>query len=196
MNDVRASSVPKGCFVAVVGPSGAGKDTIMDAARIALAGDPRFHFVRRIITRPQMPGTENHESLNEDAFAQAVGEGAFAFHWQAHGLSYGLPKSLDEEIARGAVVIANVSRRVLSEIRSRYTARSIVVISARSDVLAERLAARGRESRDEIIRRLSRDVYLDDGAADIFMIDNSGEVAVATGIFLRHLKENIYNPIS
>jgi len=183
------SDMPKGCFVAVVGPSGAGKDTIMDAARAALAGDTRFHFVRRIITRPQMPGTEDHDSLDEAAFAKSAGEGAFALHWQAHGLSYGLPKSLDDEIADGIVVVANVSRRVLGDIRRLYTSRSVVVITARPDVLAERLASRGRASREEIALRLAREVSFDDGAADVVTIDNSGNVNASTDAFLRHLNE-------
>ena len=180
---------PKGCFVAVVGPSGAGKDTIMDAARVALAGDTRFHFVRRIITRPQMPGTEDHDSLDEAEFAKSAGEGAFALHWQAHGLSYGLPKSLEDEIADGGVVIANVSRRVLGDIRRLYPSRSVVMITARPEVLAERLASRGRESRDEIALRLAREVSIDDGAGDVVTIDNSGDVRVSTAAFLHHLQE-------
>lgn len=87
---MQADNKPGGSFVAVVGPSGAGKDTIMDAARVALANDTRFHFVRRIITRPQMPGTEDHDSLDEAAFAKAAGEvlcpalaGAWAELWIA-----------------------------------------------------------------------------------------------------------------
>lgn len=183
------SNRPKGCFVAVVGPSGAGKDTIMDAARVALAGDTRFHFVRRIITRPQMPGTEDHDSLDEAAFTKSAGEGAFALHWQAHGLSYGLPKSLEDEIADGTVVIANVSRRVLGDVRRLYPSRSVVVITARPEVLAERLASRGRESREEIVARLAREVSFDDGAGDVVTIDNSGEVGLSTKAFLRHLEE-------
>ncbi len=183
------SDMPKGCFVAVVGPSGAGKDTIMDAARVALAGDTRFHFVRRIITRPQMPGTEDHDSLDEASFATAAGEGAFALYWQAHGLSYGLPKSLEDEIADGTVVIANVSRRVLGDIRRLYKSRSVVVITARPDVLAERLASRGRESREEITARLAREVSFDDDAGDVVTIDNSGDVNASTETFLHHLKE-------
>ncbi|MEL4069136.1 phosphonate metabolism protein/1,5-bisphosphokinase (PRPP-forming) PhnN [Ochrobactrum sp. GPK 3] len=178
---------PKGCFVAVVGPSGAGKDTIMDGARMALAGDARFHFVRRIVTRPQMPGTEDHDSMDEAAFAKAAGEGAFALHWRAHGLDYGLPKSLDTLIDGGTVVIANLSRRVLDDMRKLYPSRSVVVISARPEVLAERLASRGRESRDEIALRLSREVSFDDGAGDVVIIDNSGDVLESTNAFIRHL---------
>ncbi|WP_183655420.1 phosphonate metabolism protein/1,5-bisphosphokinase (PRPP-forming) PhnN [Brucella daejeonensis] len=187
---------PKGCFVAVVGPSGAGKDTIMDAARAALAGDARFHFVRRVITRPQMPGTEDHDSLDETAFSKAASEGAFALHWQAHGLHYGLPKELDDTISSGTVVIANVSRRVLGDIRRLYPQRSVVVITARSEVLAERLASRGRESREEIIARLSREVRFDDGAADVVTIDNSGDVGTSTEAFLFHLRETVIKTIA
>ncbi len=178
----------QGCFIAVVGPSGAGKDTIMDAAREALKDDERFHFARRIITRPQMAGTEDHDSLDEIAFAKAVADGAFALHWQAHGLNYALPRSIDDEIANGLIVIANVSRRVLDEIRLCYPCRSVVMIMARADVLARRLAARGRETEQDIAARLAREVSFDNDAADVVKIDNSGDVASAIDAFLQHLR--------
>lgn len=180
-------SKPQGCFVAVVGSSGAGKDTIMDKTRAALADDERFHFVRRIITRPQMPGTEDHDSLDEAAFAKAAEEDAFALDWQAHGLRYGLPQSLNQQIAMGTVVIANVSRHVLDEIRKRFAQRSIILITASPEILAERLAARGRETRDEIAARLKRTVAFDDSGEDVVTIDNSGEVQTAADAFIDHL---------
>ena len=185
---MRADHTLNGCFVAVVGPSGAGKDTIMDAAREILKDDPRFHFVRRVITRPQMPGTEDHDSLDEEAFRKAADEGAYALQWQAHGLSYGLPRSLDTKLAEGAVVIANVSRRVLTDIRRQYQSRSIVLITAQPSVLAERLAARGRETRAQIEKRLAREVRFDHQADDVVMIDNSGAVATSIEAFLAHLE--------
>ncbi len=159
----------------------------MDAAREILRGDTRFHFVRRVITRPQMPGTEDHDSLNEEAFNKAVDEGAYALHWQAHGLSYGLPRSMDARLAEGSVVIANVSRRVLTGIRRQYQSRSIILITAQPSVLAERLASRGRETREEIEKRLAREVRFDNHADDVVMIDNSGVVAKSVETFIQHL---------
>ena len=57
-----------GVLVLVVGPSGAGKDTLMDAARAGLAADPRYRFARRLITRPAMAGAEDHDSCDEAGF--------------------------------------------------------------------------------------------------------------------------------
>lgn len=176
-----------GCFVAVVGPSGAGKDTLLDAARLALGQDERFHFARRVITRAQMAGTEDHDTLDQAGFARAVDEGRFALHWQAHELRYGIPRDVNALIARGTTVIANVSRQALDDIRALYQPYSIVLINAAPDILATRLAARGRESREQIIARLARQVSLDAENDDIVTIDNSGDVKLSTTAFIDHL---------
>ena len=83
-----------GRLVLVVGPSGAGKDSLIEAARRALAGHPRFVFPRRLVTRPCDPGSEDHDSLTEEAFASEREAGAFFLHWGAHGLHYALPGSI------------------------------------------------------------------------------------------------------
>lgn len=184
----RHEDAAQGCFVAVVGPSGAGKDTIMDAARTALAGDARFHFVRRVVTRPPVPGAEDHDSLDEAGFLRAAEAGAFALHWQAHGLRYGLPVTLLGALSAGRVVVANLSRHVLPQMRHLFPTRSVVLITARAEVLAERLAARGRESREDIERRLARAVPLQDTGGDLTTIDNSGTVEESTAAFLSHLR--------
>ncbi|MFD1197220.1 phosphonate metabolism protein/1,5-bisphosphokinase (PRPP-forming) PhnN [Brucella gallinifaecis] len=184
---MQVCSGEQGCFVAVVGPSGAGKDTIINAARGALKNNPRFHFVRRVITREGMPGNEDHDVLDAASFQKAAYEGAYSLHWQAHGLRYGLPCSMDTRLAEGAIVVANVSRQVLVDIRRQYQSYLVVLITAQPSILVERLSSRGRETRQQIEKRLAREVRLDDPAGNIVTIDNSGDIDSATGLFVDHL---------
>lgn len=179
-----------GAFVAVVGPSGAGKDTIIDYARSALGDQPGYHFARRVVTRPSSADAEDHDTLSEEQFSAAKQIGAFCHSWEAHGLHYGLPKSIDEEIERGTVVVANVSRGVLPALRQAYANLLVVHITASHDVLAQRLAARGREDADEIRRRLMRAAPNPCDPVDAVMIDNSGAVADAGDEFVAVLKRS------
>jgi ribose 1,5-bisphosphokinase len=142
-------------LVLVVGPSGAGKDTLLNAARRALAGDPRFRFVRRVITRPADPAGEDHEPVTEAEFTVRD----FALQWQAHGLCYGIPADIADDLASGAVVVANVSRAVIAEAATRFPVR-VIEVTAPPRMLAERLAVRGRETAADIAARLARAVPL------------------------------------
>ncbi|WP_370647941.1 phosphonate metabolism protein/1,5-bisphosphokinase (PRPP-forming) PhnN [Phyllobacterium meliloti] len=179
-----------GVFVAVVGPSGAGKDTIMDFAREALRDQPDFHFVRRVVTRPSTVDAEDHDSLSEEAFLTAQREGAFCHCWEAHGLRYGLPVSVNLKVEQGTVAIANVSRGILPALRESYANFIVVHITASYEVLAQRLAARGREDAEEIKRRLMRAAPNPCDPADAVVIDNSGIVADAGAAFVAILKKS------
>ena len=145
-------------LILVVGPSGAGKDTLLAAARARLAGDPGFRFVRRVITRPADPDGENHEPVTPEAFAAR----RFALQWTAHGLSYGIPQDIEDDLAFGRHVIANTSRAVITEAVARYQAR-VILITAPITILARRLAQRGRETEADIAARLAREVALPPG---------------------------------
>lgn len=176
-----------GAFVAVVGPSGAGKDTVIGYARAALAGEPRADFVRRVITRPADLASEDHDTLAEAAFAEAEAKGAFALSWRAHGLGYGLPVAIDAAIGGGRVVVANVSRAIVPALRDRYANVVVVEITAPPQVLAGRLAARGRESQDDVLARLARNAALAP-AADVHVLDNSGPREAAGERFVAILR--------
>jgi phosphonate metabolism protein PhnN/1,5-bisphosphokinase (PRPP-forming) len=119
-------------LVLVVGPSGAGKDTLLEAARQALADDPRFRFVRRVITRPAEAGGEAHEAVTETEFATRD----FALQWQAHGLRYGIPA---DAIGDAIITVANVSRLVIAEAAQRFPIR-VIEVTAAPEILAVRLA--------------------------------------------------------
>ncbi|MGB0498327.1 MAG: phosphonate metabolism protein/1,5-bisphosphokinase (PRPP-forming) PhnN [Rubricella sp.] len=175
-----------GVLVAVVGPSGSGKDTLMSEAA-ALRDDIRL--ARRVITRG-VGGNEAHDSCGVEEFRRRVEDGAFALHWEAHGLHYGIPVSVLDDIARGHTVLANLSRRVLPEARRRFTRIRVLSVIARPEVLAARLAARGRESGAELESRLARSVAVPPGP-DVFVVDNSGTVEDGRTAFLAALPQPV-----
>jgi thymidine phosphorylase len=146
-----------GTLFLVVGPSGAGKDTLIGGAREALAGDDSVVFARRAITRPADAGGEAHEAVTDAEFASRRDAGGFMLYWQAHGLSYGIPSSYAHDLAAGRNVVANVSRSVIADAIRRFAPSAVLEITASPEILAERLATRGRETTEEIASRLARD---------------------------------------
>jgi ribose 1,5-bisphosphokinase len=165
-----------GALVLVVGPSGAGKDTLIGMARALCAqdpqDDPRIMFPRRIVTRPAS-AAEDHDSVTPAQFDVAAGQGAYAFWWEAHGLKYALSAGIDTDLRAGRTVVCNVSRAVVRELRERYGRLTVVLVTAPKEVLLARLAARGRESGGDVAERIDR-AAADDLAPDI-VIDNIGD---------------------
>jgi ribose 1,5-bisphosphokinase len=148
-------STQSGQLVYVVGPSGAGKDTLMGFARQALAGAPIL-FAHRYVTRPAEAGHEAHVPLLPAEFALRRAEGLFALHWHSHGLDYGIGIEIDQWLARGCAVVANGSRAALPAALARYPDLLPVLITAAPETLRSRLLARGREAAADIEERLAR----------------------------------------
>jgi ribose 1,5-bisphosphokinase len=175
-----------GRLVLIVGPSGAGKDTVLTAAKTACAGDPHIIFPRRVVTRP-VNREEDHDSLDDWAFDTARQTGAFAFCWEAHGLKYAVPLSAEDHVRAGRTVVCNVSRGAVERLRGRYANVLCVVITAPDEVLAARLARRGRGSDGSLQARLARNSLYPGFFADTF-IDNSGDVEDAVAALLALLR--------
>ncbi|WP_337182988.1 phosphonate metabolism protein/1,5-bisphosphokinase (PRPP-forming) PhnN [Shinella sp.] len=184
MAEAAPAAAAAGIMIVVVGPSGAGKDSVMAYAARHFAGEARLRFVRRVITRPADAGGEAHEALDTDGFSRRKADGGFAVSWDAHGLSYGIPRETLEQLASGVTMVANGSRAALPAFAAAYPRLKVVVITARPDVLAARLAARGRESAEAIGRRLMRAAPEIVVAADTMVIDNSGPLEEAGGTFV------------
>jgi ribose 1,5-bisphosphokinase len=164
-------------LVLVVGPSGAGKDTLLNAARDVFRNDPRIHFVRRVITRPPDPAGENHEPVSEAAFAARH----FALSWSAHGLHYGIAA-----VDTAPVVVANVSRGVIAAAAAQYPVR-VIEVTAPPEILAARLAARGRETAADVARRLDRTATIPPGLV-IETVWNDAPLVVAVERFVAALR--------
>ncbi len=184
-------SIPGGTFIAVVGPSGAGKDSVIDYARRNLAGEPGVHFVRRVVTRLGDPANEDHDSISEDAFAMADAAGAYALSWSSHGLCYGIPVEADDAVRSGAIAVANLSRGIVAEVRRRYDNSAVVMINASPEELRQRLQGRGRESDGDIARRLARNSGYGQHSLDCVTIDNSGPLHHAGDAFVALIKSHL-----
>ena len=146
----------RGTLILVVGPSGAGKDSLIAWCKAHFAGDARVVFPRRAVTRTVTDGSEDHDTISEAAFAEAVDRGAFALHWRAHGLGYGIPASVAADLAAGRSVVVNVSRAILDEARRRFPPVTVVSVTVPHEVLLQRLRNRSREAEEEIAGRLAR----------------------------------------
>ncbi|MGL4439175.1 MAG: phosphonate metabolism protein/1,5-bisphosphokinase (PRPP-forming) PhnN [Bosea sp. (in: a-proteobacteria)] len=176
-----------GIFVAVAGPSGAGKDSLIAGARAAFANDERVVFARRVITRPA-DASEPYESATPLAFRLRAESGGFALWWSANGLDYGLPASLLDDFERGHVIVANVSRDMTSVIRGRFPRTLVVHVTASAQTLAARLEQRGREPADQREGRLARALLKDQAVEADIRIENDGALENSIVTFVSVLK--------
>lgn len=184
----KAEPIGPGRLVLVVGPSGAGKDSVIAWTRVLCAQEPAIVFPRRIVTRPAT-ADEDHISVSQSGFDEALRSEAFALWWQAHGLKYALPISIDADIRCGRTVVCNASRGIAEEARVRYAHVTCVLITARPDLLAARLAGRSRDSDGSHKDRIGRNAMYAAFSADI-VIDNSGALEGAVEALTSMLRNN------
>jgi ribose 1,5-bisphosphokinase len=173
ISELRPAGIGPGRLVLVVGPSGAGKDTLIGLAKAACGDDGNIVFPRRVVTR-EATSFEDNEQVSLDAFRQALARGDFAVHWQAHGHCYALPRAIDDDIRARRTVVANVSRTVVDTMRRGYADVVVVSITAPPEILAARLAGRARGSDGKIADRLSRAVEGVTAAPDITITNVGG----------------------
>lgn len=174
-------------LILIVGPSGAGKDTLLNGVREALGDHAPVRFVRRVITRSAEDGEERHESVSVQEFQARQEAGDFALSWHAHGLHYGIPADIALDLAQGRIVLANVSRAVVAEAAARFPV-AVIEIDAHPEKLAYRLERRGRDMPDDIARRLSRAIELP-LPVDRYRIVNDGTVDRGVQRFIKAIED-------
>ncbi|MFN3356730.1 MAG: phosphonate metabolism protein/1,5-bisphosphokinase (PRPP-forming) PhnN [Pseudomonas sp.] len=167
-----------GRLIYLIGPSGSGKDSLLDAARPRLA-ERGCRIVRRVITRSAEAAGEAAQGVSPAQFAVMEADGAFALSWQANGLCYGIPKAVDDWLAAGEDVLVNGSRGHLAQTRERYPTCLVLLLTVDQAVLRQRLIARGRESSADIEERLARNARFTEqliaaNGGGLFVLDNSG----------------------
>ncbi|MFD2206544.1 phosphonate metabolism protein/1,5-bisphosphokinase (PRPP-forming) PhnN [Kiloniella antarctica] len=181
----------QGWLYLIVGPSGAGKDTLLDIARAYFSHSTNVAFPRRYITRPENSGGEDHIAISADEFLNKEKAGLFTFSWKAHNLCYGVPLAINDALASGKSVVVNVSRSVLNEARLEYKKIRIISIVVDKEALRKRLQARGRESTLDINIRLERATAFKVTGKNVIEIDNSIAIEDSSSNFINAI-ENPY----
>jgi len=160
-----------GRLIAVVGPSGVGKDSVMRG----LADVSRnLHLVRRVITRAPELGGEDYDAVSVAQFRDLANNGAFVVHWGAHGLHYGIPQTVRYQLNKGTDCLANFSRKALQAGADAFPNFLVLNITAKPETLAARLATRGRESDAEIAKRLAEANKPLPSGLDVTTVSNDG----------------------
>ncbi|MDO9618425.1 MAG: phosphonate metabolism protein/1,5-bisphosphokinase (PRPP-forming) PhnN [Pseudomonas sp.] len=153
-----------GRLIYLMGPSGSGKDSLLNAARARLA-ERNCVIARRVITRSAEAVGEDAIGVSPAEFDQQEAAGAFALSWRANGLAYGIPRQIDDWLAAAQDVLVNGSRGYLPRARERYPELLAILLQVDEAALRQRLQARGRESAEQIEARLARSRELQPHAA-------------------------------
>jgi ribose 1,5-bisphosphokinase len=174
----------------VIGASGAGKDTLMNYARIRINGSKQVIFAHRYITRPAFTGNENHIYLNTEEFKARINADLFAMHWESHGQHYGIGSEINNWIQKGFKVIVNGSRQYLTVAKQLFPDMTVILIDANLENISLRLASRGRENAVEIKKRIARTLEIDTDLQNYILIQNDGAIEDAGDELIRVISPN------
>lgn len=173
-----------GRMIIFVGPSGVGKDSVIAAL---LRKRPEIAWVKRAITRSHDDGSEPQTLMTEDEFRDAKASEAFCMTWQSHGLHYGVPRTVLDQLAMGQDMVANLSRTMLPEARRVFSDMVVFNVTASADTLRVRLEQRGRETPEGIAARLGRaDAEIPQGVG-VINVSNDGALEDTLAVVLGHL---------
>lgn len=184
-----------GRLIYLMGPSGSGKDSLLNAARERLA-ERNCVIARRVITRSAEAVGEDAIGVSPAEFDQQEAAGAFSLSWRANGLAYGIPRQIDDWLAAGQDVLVNGSRGHLAQARQRYPELLAILLQVDEAALRQRLQARGRESAEQIEARLARSRELqprpsgERGEAESqYLLNNSGPLEQSVTQLLQLLSD-------
>ncbi len=145
-----------GLLFVVSGPSGAGKDTLVDAVRERM---PRIRYSISATTRPPREGEadgEHYFFLTPQEFERRRESGGLLEWREYNGNLYGTPRDyIQESVAQGYDVIMKPEVNGALAVKQRYPdAVLIFLVPDRLSHLRDRLLARRTETNEEIARRL------------------------------------------
>ncbi|AKJ30390.1 AAA family ATPase [Caldimonas brevitalea] len=171
-------------LIYVMGPSGAGKDTLLGRLRAMLPPHAPLHIARRSLTRAVQPGGEAHEHVAEAEMDGLLATRELALYWEANGCRYGIRSEELAPLAQGRWVVVNGSRGHWATLHAAAPKALGVLVQADPEVLAQRLARRGREDGAAMALRLQRATSLGAPPGCALVLDNSGPIERCAERFL------------
>ncbi len=145
-----------GLLFVVSGPSGAGKDTLVEALR---GRRPSLRYSVSATTRPARPEERNEEHyffVSDSEFERLLSSGGL-LEWREYGGNrYGTPRDyVERSLAEGYDLIVKPEVNGALAVKAAYPdAVLIFLVPDRFSHLRERLLARRTETNEEIARRL------------------------------------------
>ncbi|MGB1109777.1 MAG: phosphonate metabolism protein/1,5-bisphosphokinase (PRPP-forming) PhnN [Gammaproteobacteria bacterium] len=188
-------------LIYLIGASGVGKDSLLNYLRDHPQRNGRFSVTMRYITRPETNCSEAHIELSQETFADYLDDGRFVMNWDSHGFRYGIGREIKEQLEQGIAVVVNGSRAYLPTASERFENLIPVLVSVPAETLRHRLEARGRDSAEQIEKRLQRAIELDEGLHHprLIRLDNDGPLEQAGEQLLeliRRSQESSLTPLS
>lgn len=159
----------------LVGPSGVGKDTLLNHLKMHQYSENQPLVAHRYITRPVRENDENHIELSDFDFNRRKQAGLFLFDWESHGYRYAVGREARKWVKEGQNVIVNGSRKYLSTALETYSKTTPIWITVSEQILRQRLTQRGRESAEEIELRIQRNRELESNKLDSCVYINNDQ---------------------
>ena len=173
---------PGALLVIISGPSGVGKDTIIEALA-ARPRDPDYHYVVTCTTRGprrgEIPGV-SYQFLSHEAFHALRDAGELLEANEVHGNWYGTPRrEVAAALAEGHDVILKIDVQGAAAVKERVPDAFLVFIVPPSlEALFQRLRSRATETANELeIRQRNAAIELArQGDYDRVVVNETGEV--------------------
>ena len=185
MSEPEALDGAAGALLVIIsGPSGVGKDTIIDALR---ARDPKeggdYHYVVTCTTRSPRPGEipdVSYHFLTRDEFHALRDAGELLEANEVHGNWYGTPRrEVAQALAAGRDVILKIDVQGARVVKGRIPdALLVFIVPPSMEALFQRLRSRATETANELeLRQRNAAIELArQGDYDQVVTNETGEV--------------------
>jgi phosphonate metabolism protein PhnN/1,5-bisphosphokinase (PRPP-forming) len=153
--------------------------------------DILVNILQRVITRPP-DVTEDSVFVSETEFMKMKAENKFALFWYVYNNWYGCPRILlDQSIQRGEIVLVNISRAILFNVRKIFPQSKIVLIEVPFETAEKRMRKRGREKGDQLSHRTARIHEMVKMPPPNKIIKNDGDLHHAVQEMVNYLEKSL-----